>query len=243
MFQDHDYCELPHDQTIIWRYMDFERFVNLLETGSLFFSRVDNLGDQHEGKVPKETIEAWRARIQTGQYTEGTLEDLDRHINFLHNENRRISMVNCWSICMEENFALWKIYSKNNLGVAIRTLVGNFKRCFDPAPEKINIGTVNYTKRDNKDLRISNTLFPIFNKIEFYHYETELRAYTQEYDEGYTPRYDKGKHVRVDLKTLITDVRLAPGASNKHYKEISELLATHGIDAKILHSSIVDTSF
>jgi hypothetical protein len=35
----------------IWRYMDFAKYVSLLETSALWFSRADKLGESFEGKL------------------------------------------------------------------------------------------------------------------------------------------------------------------------------------------------
>ncbi len=39
----------PDDKARIWHYMDFTKFISMLENGSLFFSRADCLGDPFEG--------------------------------------------------------------------------------------------------------------------------------------------------------------------------------------------------
>lgn len=40
----------PKDLNVpIWRYMDFTKFVDLLDTKTLFFTRADRFDDQFEG--------------------------------------------------------------------------------------------------------------------------------------------------------------------------------------------------
>ena len=39
----------PGDDAVLWRYMDFAKFVDLLVSRTLWFSRVDRLGDSREG--------------------------------------------------------------------------------------------------------------------------------------------------------------------------------------------------
>lgn len=36
---------LPNETDYLWRYMSFEKFVNLLDTKSLFFTRTDKFDD------------------------------------------------------------------------------------------------------------------------------------------------------------------------------------------------------
>ena len=53
MYQEHPVFKQPPDENIrIWRYMDFTKFVSVLDTQSLFFSRSDRLGDLFEGAHP-----------------------------------------------------------------------------------------------------------------------------------------------------------------------------------------------
>jgi hypothetical protein len=46
VFKEHRVFQKPEDENAkIWRYMDFTKFVSLLDTKSLYFTRVDRLGD------------------------------------------------------------------------------------------------------------------------------------------------------------------------------------------------------
>ena len=54
MYLAHGEAKLPEDlDTKIWRYMDFTKFVSLLETRSLFFVRADSFTDPFEGTWPR----------------------------------------------------------------------------------------------------------------------------------------------------------------------------------------------
>ncbi len=64
----------------IWRYMDFSQFVNMLETESLYFTRLDLLDDPHEGSF------SWLELADKEQ------EDLKKQLVKL----RKHTAVNCW---------------------------------------------------------------------------------------------------------------------------------------------------
>ncbi len=50
MHKDHTQFPIKHKKTTkIWRYLSFTKFVSLLATKSLFFSRADKLNDKFEG--------------------------------------------------------------------------------------------------------------------------------------------------------------------------------------------------
>ena len=52
MHKEHEYLDIPPDDVVLWRYMDFTKFVSLLEKSALFFPRADKLGDPFEGYWP-----------------------------------------------------------------------------------------------------------------------------------------------------------------------------------------------
>jgi hypothetical protein len=52
-YQPHDVFEPPRPNAPILRYMDFVKFVWLLDRASLYFTRVDKLGDRFEGSMSR----------------------------------------------------------------------------------------------------------------------------------------------------------------------------------------------
>ena len=49
MYTEHPTFSPPPDDAVLWRYMDFTKFVSFLDKSSLFFARADKLGDPFEG--------------------------------------------------------------------------------------------------------------------------------------------------------------------------------------------------
>ena len=52
-----DHILIPPDNTKIWRFMDFTKYVSLLVKNASFFCRSDLLGDPFEGHVSQHTLE------------------------------------------------------------------------------------------------------------------------------------------------------------------------------------------
>lgn len=46
--------------------MDFAKFISLLDSSALYFSRADMLGDTFEGTLPNRTIETVKNRFTQG---------------------------------------------------------------------------------------------------------------------------------------------------------------------------------
>ena len=69
MYKEVPYLEIPvNEKATIWRYLDFTKFVSLLDKRALFFSRTDKLGDPFEGSCAKRSIKE-RAKIFDSEYT------------------------------------------------------------------------------------------------------------------------------------------------------------------------------
>src|SRR5258708_501151 len=106
------YVSQPDPQTKIWRYMDFTKYVSLLQSSKLFFPQMSQLEDKYEGSLT--AIEP---------------EDLARSDNLagmlqpVSQQYRDVSAVTCWHMNKGESAALWKLYLSNNEGIAIQTTV------------------------------------------------------------------------------------------------------------------------
>jgi hypothetical protein len=68
----------------IWRYLDFTKFVSLLDQESLFFARADTLGDSFEGSITAGNIASLERRFasqspEDREFGLGYYADLTRH--------------------------------------------------------------------------------------------------------------------------------------------------------------------
>lgn len=160
--------EFPSDPNLaLWRYMDLGRFVSLLKTKQLFFSRVDSLEDRFEGSFTKPHYEM-RAKVGA--------------VGPLQLELRKRVYVNCWFAQPDESTAMWKIYGGSTSSVAIRTTLG---KLIEALPDQMMPGTLAVGLVDYVDHGISqvphtwnwkNELQPFFQKNIRYQYEHELRV-------------------------------------------------------------------
>ena len=57
MYEESPFCTPPPDDAVLWRYMDFTKFVSVLDKRALFFSAADKFGDPFEGSISKGTAE------------------------------------------------------------------------------------------------------------------------------------------------------------------------------------------
>lgn len=99
-----EYVRFTHLDNVnvkIWRYIDFAKFVSLLDSASLYFCRADMLGDSYEGTLPNKTIET-----VTTRFTEGGIgHEIERMFN-LTKEAKLTTYINCWNIAEHESAAM-----------------------------------------------------------------------------------------------------------------------------------------
>ena len=203
MYKEHPDYNSPQSDAVLWRYMEFTKFVSLLEKESLFFARADKLGDPFEGSFSK-VNEALRPILYKDKLSE---EALLGWMQFTK-ESRRFTLINCWHENAHESEAMWRLYAREKDGIAIKTAFNSFKNSFI-CSEDIYIGSVNYVDYNSHFIPEKNVLLPFLHKRKSFEHEREVRAI-----EFTIPANDKGidtsrdicdigKYYKVDLSVLI----------------------------------------
>lgn len=189
----------PDPDQKIWRYMNFTKFVSMLETQSLFFCRSDRLGDHFEGSLPlahrrdhfedhsesslaqgivelsAPHMSQSRKREQIARI-ESEIAETNKTARELHRWVRQWVLVNCWHMNNRESNAMWEIYAKSNEAIAIRSTYRNLSDCLGEALPELYIGVVNYLDYLVDSIQNFTLLSPYFQKRMSFEYENELRA-------------------------------------------------------------------
>lgn len=116
--------DVPSDDTVIRRYLTFDRFESLLKESGLWFSRIDGFSDRFEATLPKPNA---KLRDAVNRWSENDRMELD------HNEKVRErrddkTYINCWRVGEDESAVFWDAYVGDELGLAVETTVGDFRR-------------------------------------------------------------------------------------------------------------------
>ena len=201
MYEQHMGFNTPPAEATLWRYMDFTKFVSLLDRRSLFFCRADKLDDRFEASLSQatydamyrgerpETVEVWRRKAPL--------------IDFL----RGMRMVNCWHRSDYESDAMWKIYTGQNEGLAIKTDFASLAASFN-GDEPIYIGEVTYIDYNIDVIPDELLLKPLLYKRNHFEHEREVRVVKDPQDISNLPA--KGEYSPVDVSLLIQDVIVSP---------------------------------
>ncbi len=239
MYKENYMFHTPEKETIVWRYIDFTKFVDLITSSKLFFCRSDNFKDPFEGIF----------RLKDFEETKNMLEDqaLTKQFYFL----------NCWHINDNQSDAMWKIFLNTNNGIAIKSTVGNIIKSLEDSEDEINISKIYY--RDFDKVTFDELMFEPQNRllggrggtinqfnykrISFEH-EKELRLYyidmpiPHAIKDGVPREPLSKKYIDVDVNKLIQEVIIAPFA-DKWFQEMAErLLNELNLNFKIVKSDL-----
>ncbi len=176
-YEAHEVFDTPDNplsrDTKIWRYMDLAKFLSMLESGAINFTRVDYLGDPYEGSSTVATAEA----AKTMQFADG--KPASHHFKLW----REMLSVSCWNQSEVESDGLWNRYVKEGAGLAVQTTVGRMVDAFaaagpsDPdARTPVYAGRIRYVDYAKADWPMDNVFWPFVHKRLEFEYEREVRV-------------------------------------------------------------------
>lgn len=218
MYVEHPCFEKPDDANVtIWRYMDFSKYISLLDKQALYFTSIEGLKDKFEGTLPKANISLIKSSVvPIGIPEMDTPELLERRYKTRLNGLNDFSVINCWYIGKYESAGMWEIYDKNGSAVAIRSTFQRLCDSFKDYPLEVHIGRVKYIDYDTESLQNLNAFEQLLHKKVQYGHENELRAIIMHLPpEHYSPVpildiTNNGEYVHVELDTLIEEIIVSP---------------------------------
>lgn len=193
----------------VWRYLDFTKFVSMLENGGLFFPTVAKLHDPFEGSFAKgnEELREKVYRHVTNPYKVTAAEWVQKLRDYVS--------VSCWHINERESAAMWKLYSKSNEAVCIQS---SYRKLNDAVSAVAKVGEVRYVDYETSWIPESNPLAPfIYKRLSFEH-EREVRAIIPPKNVhsvlsgNAAPSIEGGQWIPVQLTDLVESVRVSPDA-------------------------------
>ena len=241
MYLEHILFSPPPKDAVLWRYMNFSKFVSLLDERALFLpARADKLGDPFEGSSSKPTVETNQSRYGTN--LRGPHEILTDVIKY----TRETTLINCWHEREYESDAMWKLYSDEAEGIAIRTTFERLAQSFTSSDE-ISIGKVKYIDYDNDGMPLEAQVFPYLIKRNHFEHEREVRAicWTQSFLTDPTERtsgelYDVGRLFEVNLSLLILEIVVSPLAGDWLLKLTRSMVNRFGLDVPVTKSRLAN---
>ncbi|MDD2821603.1 MAG: hypothetical protein PHW29_10100 [Flavobacterium sp.] len=227
MYLDNPNIKLPDDSdTIVWKYLDLSKFLDLLLSQKLFMSRSDKFEDQYEGTFSEPTFEEIK-KLAT---------DNPDFLNFYKTHREKVA-ISSWHINEYESFAMWQIFTQNSEGLAIQSTIGRLQKALKPETN-INqyIGEVNYIDYKKEYIPFDDMFFPFLFKRKSFQYEREVRIISDISDSKI--KINDGLKINVDISELIEKIYIHPKSENWYKNLVIQLVSELGFNFHIEKSDL-----
>jgi hypothetical protein len=224
---------VPGDETVIWRYMKMNSFLELL-SGHLVQSRIDMLHDAAEGAYGWKHIRFARQVLERLQMNHGSAADPSDVIR----RARMHAAATYWFEFDRESYGMWNVYGRTGESVAIETTVGALRELLAREGEA-RIERMRYEPMQG-EIGDVHTLF--FHKRREYKEEREIRS-VQIFSKPLTePIVDQALSLD-DLNTLIKRIILAPDSRKTFVESVKHVVeAVFAYDGKRYEGEICGSS-
>lgn len=206
----------------VWRYLDFAKFLDLLQTRELHFTRVDHLQDPFEHALS-------RARACKDKRKFGL----------------RVDYVNCWFQSQLESAAMWSIYAA--AGIAVRSDFDRVKKVLPPLSQRFDgfeigqlaFGSVDYLDEEEIGARLrdpSRRDNLTFAKRKSFSHEQEMRLIIGvKCKIRDAPPFLRQK---VNLESLIDTIHISPTAPKWVADVVQREVRHYGLEINLIHSTL-----
>lgn len=202
----------------IWKYLDFTKFISLLETNSLYFAKADILMDKHEGVFNSDSKLSASCK------------------NKKFKKTKNLVYLNCWHINKYESAAMWNVYLQSNEGIAIQSTYKDLKKSFENNKHEIRLGKIKYVDYQEENICNKDIFYPFFHKRKSFEYEKEFRALI--YKNKKTK--ERGTFIPINIKTLIKKIYIAPTAEDWIKALVESLVKKYNLNIEIKKSNLFD---
>jgi hypothetical protein len=227
MYVNNPNIKLPEDpDTVVWKYLDLSKFLDLLMSRKLFMSRSDKFEDQYEGTFSEPTFEEMKKLSA----------DNPEFLKYYKTHREKV-VVSSWHINEYESFAMWQIFTGNSEGLAIRSTVNRLQNALGPENNFDQyIGEVNYIDYKKEYIPFDDAFFPFLFKRKSFQYEREIRIISDL--STHDVSINDGIKINVDIEQLIEKIYIHPKSENWYKRLVIELLKQLDFDFTIEKSDL-----
>lgn len=227
MYVTNPNISLPENpDTIVWKYLDLSKFLDLLLSKKLFMSRSDKFEDQYEGTFSEPTFEEIRKLS----------ENNPEFLNYYKSHREKV-VVSSWHINEYESFAMWQIFTQNSEGLAIQSTTGRLQKALEAEKKsKQYIGSVKYIDYKKEYIPFDDMFFPFMFKRKSFQYEREIRIISDLSDSQLS--INDGVKIDVGIHHLIEKIYIHPKSENWYKKLVIELVSKLGYQIEIEKSDL-----
>lgn len=242
MYERHEQLLNLDEDCVLWKFMSFSKFVNMLK-GKIYFNRLDKFEDVFEGTFPQYNVEHRNEVYGNEIIPQNVYDTIERMMkNYVY--------VSCFHKSEYETAFMWKQYADND-GIAIKTTSERLKRSFYKTSETIHISTVKYIDYNKEFMPERNGLYLAIHKRKSFEPESEVRCVYMKTPAS-KPNPDNlsetiidpnektpcGEYIDIDLETLIEEIYISPYAAPYIKENVDLIVNKFNITAKVIPSKL-----
>lgn len=170
----HEAFRQPLDSSVkVWRYLNLAKFLDLLRQRNLHFSRLLQQQDKYEGMDPPGYEAAFRQSMQRDMRPDQAAA-ATAGVMAHHRDAASGLFINCWRYGDDESEAMWRLYCRDDQGIAVQTTYGNLVQSIAPDPF-CYIGLVTYIDPSVESFSAGNIFHRAMHKRVSFKHESEVR--------------------------------------------------------------------
>lgn len=217
--------------TILRRYMDLPKLLDLLHFRALYLCRADGFADRLEGALFPSLRTSIDAAHAAGQIPNGA--------DYFYERSRIGNYVSCWTLGAKDSMAHWQMYAGTKTGVVVSSTVERLVRTALSWSRDSIIHRVKYVDHLKiKDYLIGSYTDVLQFKHQAYKHERELRLVVPQQGGGWESNPNCLRLAVPDLDTLVRSVVVAPDASDEFYEAVKGLCKRYGLNAPVRRSML-----
>lgn len=231
--------------------MDLARFVSLISRQSLFLARVGLLAsnDPYEGRVSSGqatiTQAPWSEDMIAGVAAMGgqpMTAQLGRTIMTAMLQSTEMvaqdyTFVNCWHMNTTESDAMWRLYSLQGQGIAIRSTFDRLERSLHMEPRQLFLGVVEYADYGNHFIDTNNGFNLVMSKRSSFSHENELRIAHTDSQLLQKRQVVPGIYAVADLDILVEEIVVSPASPAWVAEVVTSIVRRYSMSPSLVRQS------
>jgi len=177
----------------------------------------------------------------------GSMKDEMQRLREFVRCSRTSTFVNSWHAQPHESAAMWRLYTKSDEGIAIKSTI---QRLIDSlsgySDYDIYISMLKYIDYSKEAIPEGNLLSPFIHKRKSFEHERELRALIWTPQDGKNLPYggynkhslDDGLYVSVDTNILVECIQLAPHMPKWIHEALESVMKRFDLERPIVQSDL-----
>jgi len=238
---------------VIWRYMNLERFIEVIEKNAVYFPSARKLinSDKFEGSI---SLGDLNKIVNVSELKGSDISILkkqwrDTWMNKVFEALLDLTFISCWHLSDFESYLMWKVYG-NQKAIAIRTTVGAIVSSLGRYiiaganyPEDLWYGQIRYIDFNSEETG-SEMLGRFFYKRREFSSEAEFRLAVSLRLASEFTHIDNDDHLLVPLLNFnfIQDVYVSPFIEQQNEIEVIllNLFRRNNISVRLHKSCLID---